>query len=76
MYDPPTDIDSTPDSNQGNDTYGGDNQVNNNNNDQDDHDPAEINPEIIMDLALMKTLVDDSPIASFGEIRTFEIESI
>ncbi|MEZ5030635.1 MAG: gliding motility-associated C-terminal domain-containing protein [Saprospiraceae bacterium] len=42
---PPTDVDSTPDDNPGNDTIGGDNVIDNTNNDEDDHDPAIITLE-------------------------------
>ncbi len=70
----PEDEDSTPNSNQGDDTFGGDNVVDNTNNDEDDHDPAEINPVIELDLALAKKDQSDDPASAYGEIRTFDIE--
>ncbi len=74
VYDPPMEFDSTPDAIQGNDSYGGDNVTDNSNNDEDDHDPAEINPVVELDLALTKKDQNSDPIGSWGEIRTFDIE--
>ncbi len=44
---PPTDIDSQPDTNPSNDGPFVDNELNNLNNDEDDHDPASINVNIV-----------------------------
>ncbi|MEZ5048545.1 MAG: hypothetical protein R2766_02725 [Saprospiraceae bacterium] len=74
VYDPPVDVDSTPNSVIGDDTFGGDNEINNANNDEDDHDPAEIKPIIIMDLALTKKDQSNDPVSGWGEVRTFDID--
>ncbi|MBL0100663.1 MAG: DUF11 domain-containing protein [Saprospiraceae bacterium] len=76
----PVDIDSTPDSNLGNDsggvpdfegvTSGTDNTINNENGDEDDHDPHKLQ---VFDLALRKVLATASPY-TYGQPLTFNIE--
>ena len=58
--DPAPDIDSTPDSNDGNDGPVTDDDINNSNGDEDDHDPATVTIEIF-DLALRKQLTPGQP---------------
>ena len=70
---PVTDSDSTPDSNQGDDNFGGDDTIDNTNGDEDDHDPAEV-VVTQFDLALTKTLATgQSPMALPGSLVTFTI---
>jgi uncharacterized repeat protein (TIGR01451 family) len=76
----PTDVDSTPDGTNGNDTggvpnFGGvtsgtDDTINNENGDEDDHDPVKIE---VFDLALRKVLATPAPY-TYGQALTFNIE--
>ena len=71
------DVDSTPDSNNGNDGALTDDAINNENSDQDDHDIAQVNvnPPQQFDLALRKTLADaQSAQVNPGDIVEFTIE--
>lgn len=73
---PPTDVDSTPDTNPGNDGTPKDDVTNedrktNPNNDEDDHDPALVPVAQIRDLAIEKT--PDVLQARPGELVTFTI---
>ena len=75
------DLDSTPDTNEGNDAGGTPNDPNEDDNidgdginDEDDSDPEDINVEIF-DLALRKTLAEGEDVRVFpGETITFTIE--
>ncbi|QQS29845.1 MAG: DUF11 domain-containing protein [Sphingobacteriales bacterium] len=68
------DIDSTPDSEQGNDIVGGDNVIDNSNEDEDDHDYASVGVNQTFDLALIKTLADGQPsTVSLGDDVEFTI---
>jgi uncharacterized repeat protein (TIGR01451 family) len=72
----PDDVDSTPDTNSGNDTIGGDDITDNSNGDEDDHDPATINVEQPkdFDLALVKKLkLGQSATVQPGDNVTFTI---
>ena len=71
----PTDVDSTPDATNGNDTGGvplsnTDDTINNENGDEDDHDPVKIE---VFDLALRKVLTTAAPY-SVGQALTFNIQ--
>ncbi len=70
---PGADVDSTPDSVQGNDGPSEDNDTDNTNGDEDDHDPAEVILDVF-DLALAKTLaVGQSSVVSTGDDVTYTI---
>ena len=56
--DPIPDVDSTPNDNPGDDTFGGDNVTNNAGGDEDDHDPAEVFFMPTCDLALIKEFAE------------------
>ncbi|MBK7523654.1 MAG: DUF11 domain-containing protein [Saprospiraceae bacterium] len=74
------DIDSDPDTNNGNDSggvpdfngniSGTDNTINNENGDEDDHDPHQIQ---VFDLALQKVLTTGGPY-NYGQLLTFTVE--
>ncbi len=71
--DPVTDIDSTPDDDQGNDAYGEDNETDGNGiDDEDDHDPEVFVVTPVFDLALQKVVVSSGPY-DFGDDVTFHI---
>ncbi len=70
---PVTDTDSTPDTDQTNDTFGGDDEINNGGGDEDDHDPAEVTVRQF-DLALVKSLANgQSSLVVPGDLVTFTI---
>jgi len=69
---PADDVDSTPNNDQGDDPYGGDNITDNSNGDEDDHDPAELPVGEFMDLALIKVLSSTGPFGE-GDPVTFSI---
>lgn len=67
------DIDSDPDNNPSDDTYGDDNQTDGDGtNDEDDHDPAEIMIGQVYDLALTKSILTAGPYEAGQEV-TYEI---
>jgi len=70
--DPVDDVDSTPDDDPDNDTFGGDNDTDNSNGDEDDHDPEDFYVTPIFDLALTKTITSMGPYA-YGDDVDFAI---
>ena len=67
------DEDSTADTNQNNDIVGGDNTVDNQDGDEDDHDFAKVFINQIFDLALEKTLSDPSIVYMPGDQVCYDI---
>ncbi len=66
-----TDIDSTPDGVEGNDTEGGNNIVQNQNGDEDDHDPELLPVDLFYDFALDKKESSAGPY-KYGDLVSFD----
>ena len=65
---PIPDMDSSPDSDPTNDTFGGDNITDNTGGDEDDHDQAEVTLDLMYDLALTKVFADFIDFNNSGDI--------
>ena len=70
---PPTDVDSTPNTDPTDDTVGGDNVIDGTNGDEDDHDPATVNVGQVFDLALIKTTTATTVSAGDDVLFTLEV---
>ncbi|HRI26499.1 MAG TPA: SdrD B-like domain-containing protein [Chitinophagales bacterium] len=70
---PATDVDSTPDTNPGNDVVGGDDVTDNSNGDEDDHDGATINVCHLASVAVTTLCDDNGTGASSDDLFTFTL---